>query len=59
MLTLRSEFRSLFNSLRFTPSAAEDVTQTEKMKNVLYQAQKYVTGLDHMSFVTQVIMDVK
>jgi hypothetical protein len=33
--------------------------QTHKMKNVLCQLQTYITGLDHMSFVTGVIMNVK
>ena len=48
-----------FTSLRFITPAAEDVTWTQKMKNVLCQAQTYVTGLDHMSSVPQVIMNAK
>ncbi|XP_074221704.1 C-type lectin domain family 14 member A isoform X2 [Camelus bactrianus] len=48
-----------FTSLRFTTPAAEDVTQTRRMKNVLCQTQTYVTSFDHMSSVTQVIMNAK
>lgn len=60
MLTWEVNLETCFTSLRFTtPAAAENVTQTRKMKNVLGQAQTYVTGLDHMSFVTQVIMNGK
>lgn len=48
-----------FTSLRFTAPAAENVTQTRKMKNVLCQAQTYVTGLNHISLMTQVMIITK
>lgn len=59
MSNLRSEFRSSFHLTKIPSTCCWRCNPDSKMKNVLCQAQTDVTGLDHMSSVTEVIMNAK